>query len=176
MYKYISQHHKPSCNQSQDQCYYGLQSCSQCHQHRPCNSYFSSHWIKRDGKKTTMRTFWEIFWAINICWRGVKKDLNWSELIGFLLVFIRVMRTSLLNWPLMNTSPLVSQCYCDGANCVEAEMFAVVMVVWCYPAHPNWWWILSGKHSHRVEVLKHKHMDIKSQIRTIIRFFYYSQM
>lgn len=53
----------------------------------------------------------------------------------------------------MDPAPLISQGDGDCARLAEAEVFAVVMIVRCDPAHPHRGRVLSGKHSHRVVVL-----------------------
>lgn len=62
----------------------------------------------------------------------------------------------ILYGPFVNASTFVAQCDSYGLSFTEVKVFAVVMIVRCYPAHPHRCWVLSGEYSHRVEVLQHK--------------------
>lgn len=39
--------------------------------------------------------------------------------------------------PFVNASTFVAQCDSDGSSFTEVKVFAVVMIVRCYPAHPH---------------------------------------
>lgn len=62
----------------------------------------------------------------------------------------------MVNWPLMNTATLIPQSHSNCTHFTQVKILAVVVVVWCYPAYPYWGRVLTCKHSHWVEILKHK--------------------
>lgn len=56
----------------------------------------------------------------------------------------------------MNTTTLVPKSYSHCADFAQVKVLAVVVIVWCYPAYPYRGRVLTCKHSHGVEILKHK--------------------